>query len=69
MAPSGTPKDIVARLAAVLIGIVQRQDIREKLLHAGFRATGEGPQAFRDRILREVPKWRDVIAKAHIKAE
>ena len=28
-----------------------------------------GPQEFRDRILREVPKWKDVIAKAHIKAE
>jgi hypothetical protein len=28
-----------------------------------------GPQEFRDRILREVTKWKDVIAKAHIKAE
>jgi hypothetical protein len=28
-----------------------------------------GPQEFRDRIFREVPKWKDVIAKAHIRAE
>jgi tripartite-type tricarboxylate transporter receptor subunit TctC len=69
MAPAGTPKDIIARLAAVLVEIVQRKDIRDKLLHAGFRASGDGPQEFRDRIFREVPKRKDVIAKAHIKAE
>jgi hypothetical protein len=28
-----------------------------------------GPQEFRDRILRDVPRWKDAIAKAHIKAE
>jgi tripartite-type tricarboxylate transporter receptor subunit TctC len=69
MAPAGTPKEIIERLAAARINIVQRPDIRDKLLHAGFRATGQGPREFRDRIMSEVPKWRDVIAKAHIKAE
>jgi tripartite-type tricarboxylate transporter receptor subunit TctC len=69
MAPAGTPKDVIDRLAAALVEIVQRQDIRGKLLHAGFRATGKGPQEFRDRIIFEVPKWKDVIAKAHIRAE
>jgi tripartite-type tricarboxylate transporter receptor subunit TctC len=69
MAPAGTPKDIVERLAAALVEIVQRPDVRDKLLHAGFRATGKGPPEFRDRIFFEVPKWKDVIANAHIKAE
>jgi tripartite-type tricarboxylate transporter receptor subunit TctC len=69
MVPAGTPKDVTEHLAGLLIEIVQRPDIRDKLLHAGFRATGRGPQEFRDRILLEVPKWKDVIAKAHIKAE
>ena len=69
MAPAATPKDAVERLAAALIEIVHRQDIRDKLQRAGFRATGEGPQEFRERILREVPKWKDVIGRAHIKVE
>jgi hypothetical protein len=60
------PKDVVDRLAAALVEIVQRKDIHDKLLHAGFRATRKGPQEFRGRIL---PRWKDVIAKAHIKAE
>jgi hypothetical protein len=63
------PKDVVDRLAAALVEIVQRKDIHDKLLHAGFRATGKGPQEFRGRILFKVPIWKDVIAKAHIKAE
>jgi tripartite-type tricarboxylate transporter receptor subunit TctC len=69
MVPAGTPKEVTERLAAVLVEIVQRKDVADRLLHAGFRATGKGPQAFRDRILFEVPKWKDVIAKAHIRAE
>jgi tripartite-type tricarboxylate transporter receptor subunit TctC len=69
MAPAGTPKDVIERLAAALVEIVHRQDIRDKLLHAGFRATGLGSREFHDRIVSEVPKWKDVIAKAHIKAE
>ena len=69
MAPAGAPKEDIARLATALIEIVTRSDIRDKLLHAGFRATGKGPGEFRARIVSEVPKWKDVIAKAHIKAE
>jgi tripartite-type tricarboxylate transporter receptor subunit TctC len=69
MVPAGTPKEATERLAAVLIEIVQRSDVREKLLHAGFRATGIGPNAFHQRILREVPQWKDLIARAHITGE
>jgi tripartite-type tricarboxylate transporter receptor subunit TctC len=69
MVPAGTPREIAERLAAVLIEIVRRNDIRDKLLHAGFRATGIGPAEFHDRIVREVPQWKDLVAKAHITGE
>jgi tripartite-type tricarboxylate transporter receptor subunit TctC len=66
LVPVGTPKDIVARLATALVEIAQRPDVREKLRHAGFAATGRGPGAFAKRIAADVPKWRDVIEKARI---
>jgi tripartite-type tricarboxylate transporter receptor subunit TctC len=69
LAPAGTPKDITARLAAALTEIMQRPNMRSTLLHAGFRATGIGPDQFRARLLREVPLWKEVIARAHIKAQ
>lgn len=68
MAPAGTPKDVVDRLAKALIEIVRRPDIRDRLLHAGFGATGRGPQDFRALLADEVPKWKEVVQKANIRA-
>ncbi len=69
MVPTGTPADIREKLEAALIEIVQRRETSDKLLHAGFRSTGKPARAFHERILRELPMWKDVIAKAHIKPE
>jgi tripartite-type tricarboxylate transporter receptor subunit TctC len=69
MVPDETPKDIVDRLAAALTSVMRRQDVRERLLHAGFHATGRGPADFRRRIVEELPKWKDVIQKARITAQ
>jgi hypothetical protein len=69
MVPAGTPKDIVDRLAKATIEVVQRPDVRERLLKAGFHATGRGPDDFRKRIVEEVPKWKTVIEKGRIKAQ
>ena len=66
LVPAGTPKDIVDRLAKVLVEIAQRPDVREKLRNAGFAATGRGPDEFARRIAEDVPKWKDVIEKARI---
>jgi len=69
MVPAGTPKDVVDRIAKATIEVVRRQDVRDRLLKAGFHATGRGPDDFRKRIVEEVPKWKTVIQKARIKAQ
>jgi tripartite-type tricarboxylate transporter receptor subunit TctC len=69
MVPAGTPKDVRERLAGTLTEIAGRPVIRDRLLHAGFLATGRGPEAFHNRIVTEVPKWKQVIEKAHITAQ
>jgi tripartite-type tricarboxylate transporter receptor subunit TctC len=66
MVPAGTPKDIIDRLAKATIEVVRRPDVRDRLLKAGFHATGRGPDDFRRRIVDEVPKWKAVIQKAKI---
>jgi tripartite-type tricarboxylate transporter receptor subunit TctC len=66
MVPAGTPKEIVERLATALTGVMRRPDVRERLLHAGFHATGRGPDAFHRRIVEELPKWKTVIQQARI---
>jgi len=69
MVPDGTPREIIDRLAEALISVVQRPDVRERLLHTGFHATGRGPDDFHRRIVEELPKWKDVIQKARITAQ
>jgi tripartite-type tricarboxylate transporter receptor subunit TctC len=66
LVPAGTPSEVIDRLATALVEIAQRPDVREKLRHAGFAATGRGPQAFAKRIAEDVPKWKEVIEKARI---
>ena len=68
MVPAGTPKEIIDRIAKATIEVVRRPDVRERLLKAGFQATGRGPDDFRKRIVDEVPKWKLVIEKGRIKA-
>ena len=69
MVPHGTPKEIIDRIAKATIEVVRRKDVRERLLNAGFHATGRGPDDFRKRIVEEVPKWKNVIQKARITAQ
>jgi tripartite-type tricarboxylate transporter receptor subunit TctC len=66
MAPAGTPKEAIERLSKALVAVVRRQDVREKLLKAGFQATGRGSAEFRKLIVEEVPKWKAVIKQAGI---
>jgi tripartite-type tricarboxylate transporter receptor subunit TctC len=68
-APAGTPPPVVDRLAKELAAILARADIREKFVKAGLPVVAEGPVAFRARIAREVPMYREIIDKAGLKMQ
>jgi tripartite-type tricarboxylate transporter receptor subunit TctC len=67
MAPAKTPPEIVARLSAKSVEALGRPEIADQLRVNGFEVIAHGSEALRQRIETEVPKWRDVIAKAGIK--
>jgi len=66
-APAGTPQPIVDRLAKELDTILARPDIREKFVKVGLPVVAEGPEAFRARIAKEVPMYKDIIDRADLK--
>ena len=66
-APARTPHEIVTKLAAKTKEVLKQPDVIAKLRDNGYEVTANGPEALRKYIEREVPKWRDVIAKAGIK--
>jgi tripartite-type tricarboxylate transporter receptor subunit TctC len=69
LVPAGTPKPIVQKLAAALVDIVKRPEVKQKLMNAGYSATGGGPEVFAKIIAEEVPKWKEVITLAGIKQQ
>jgi tripartite-type tricarboxylate transporter receptor subunit TctC len=67
LAPAKTPPEIVARLSAKTVELLKRPEIVDQLRVDGFEVIANGSDGLRRRIEIEVPKWRDVIAKAGIK--
>jgi tripartite-type tricarboxylate transporter receptor subunit TctC len=67
LAPAKTPPAIIELLAAKSIAILKTPKIAEQLRNDGYEVIANGPDGLRKRIEDEVPKWRDVVAKAGIK--
>jgi len=67
LAPVKTPPEIVTLLSTSAIKILKTPAIAEQLRNDGFEVLANGPDGMRKRIEDEVPKWRDVVAKAGIK--
>ena len=67
LAPVKTPPAIVTLLAAKSIEILKRPEITAQLRDNGFEVIANGPDGMRKRIEDEVPKWREIVAKAGIK--
>jgi tripartite-type tricarboxylate transporter receptor subunit TctC len=67
LAPARTPPDIVELLSTKTIEILKIPKVTEQLQSGGFEVIANGPAGMRKRIDDEVPKWRDIIAKAGIK--
>ena len=68
-APAGTPQPVVDRLVKELSAILARPDIKERYEKIGLPVTAEGPDAFRARIAREVPMYREIIEKGGLKVK
>jgi tripartite-type tricarboxylate transporter receptor subunit TctC len=67
--PAGTPKEIVARLNADIVRILQLPDAKQRLLESGIEATPSTPEQFAAYIQSETKKWAKVVKDGKIKVE
>ena len=67
--PAGLPASMVARLNREVIEALNSAEMKATLEQQGFVGDGGTPQALTEQIRRDIPKWREVISKAGIKAE
>jgi tripartite-type tricarboxylate transporter receptor subunit TctC len=69
VAPSGTPRDVVAKLNAEALRSLDTPEVKDKLTAQGFAISRETPEQFGKFILAEHAKWSRVIKDANIKGE
>ena len=69
IAPSATPRDIVARINAEVLRVMALPDVRDKLLAQGLTLSRSTPDQFAAYIRSEHAKWSKLIKEAGIKAE
>ncbi len=66
-APAGTPQPIIDRLAKEIGKILADPGMQAKYVKLGLPVVAEGPEAFRARLKREVPMYKEVIDEAGLK--
>jgi tripartite-type tricarboxylate transporter receptor subunit TctC len=66
-APAGTPRPIIDRLAKEIGKILAEPGMKAKYVKLGLPVIAEGPEAFRARIAREVPMYKEIIDKAGLR--
>jgi tripartite-type tricarboxylate transporter receptor subunit TctC len=71
-APKGTPKNIIEKLNAVVVGALSDPTVRARFAEQGvetFPREQQTPEALRSLQKAEIEKWWPIIKKAGIKAQ
>lgn len=70
LAPAGTPAPIVEKVRADVTKIFSDPALQAKLIGQGFvPVTDSTPASFRAQIEREIPMWKDLVARQKLKFE
>jgi tripartite-type tricarboxylate transporter receptor subunit TctC len=69
MAPGGTPKAIIDRLAAETGKAINESEIKDRFTQLGIEPVGNSPEEAKRFLDAEINKWSRVINTAGVKAE
>jgi tripartite-type tricarboxylate transporter receptor subunit TctC len=69
LAPRGTPKAVVDKLAGEMIRVLQQPDTRARYAVAGMDIIASTPQQFGEAIASEIKRWAKVVKAAGIQAQ
>ena len=69
VAPAGTPKEIVARLNAEVVKLLQEAETSERLTAQGFEVRTSTPEQLGSYIKSEIAKWAPLVKESDVKPE
>jgi len=61
LAPAGTPREIIDKLNAEILKVLQMADVKERLSSQAMEPVGSSPEQFAALIQAEIVKWGKVI--------
>jgi len=68
-APTGTPPEVIDRLAAAAVKAVASEELQSKIKANGGDPVVMGPKEFSAYLQRDIDRWSDVIGAAGIKPQ
>ena len=69
MVPTGTPKEIIARIHAEAMNALRQPDMTQKVRDQGFEVVASPPESAQAFIAAEVERWGKLVREANIKAD
>lgn len=66
LAPTGTPRPVIERMAKEISAIVQEPDVTQKFIAAGFLPTGSTPAEFTELMRKDSDRYAKIIEEAGI---
>jgi len=69
VAPAGTPEAIVRKLQEVLISMVKKPDIKQRLATIGVEPVGSTSEEYIRTVASEIARWDDVARRANIEKQ
>lgn len=68
-APAGTPAEVVRKLNAETVAVLQMQDVRRRLTESGVLPVSSSSEAFAAYVVAESARWGKLIRSNNIKAD
>ena len=69
LAPSGTPRDIVARINSILVAALRSADLKQRLSGRAPKRSATRPNEFETQIRSDLVKWAKVIRDSGAKLD
>jgi tripartite-type tricarboxylate transporter receptor subunit TctC len=69
MVPGGTPRNIIERINAGVVGVLKQPDMAEKVREQGFDVVANTPAEAQSFMAAEVERWGKLVREANIKAD
>jgi tripartite-type tricarboxylate transporter receptor subunit TctC len=69
MVPSGTPKDIIKRINAEVVGALRQPDVAQRVREQGFTLVADAPEEAEAFMAAEVERWGKLVRDANVKPD